>query len=98
LSSIASVEEFDEFFGLMIKINVEGTKFGSPFDVMVPLLGKYAAKVFFGCFDQTTTLLFRSFLSEVVWSKHPKNTFAACFPSLRSATLEPPTNFIENIQ
>ena len=42
-------------------------------------IGKSAAKVFFGCFDAPTHFEFRSFSPSVGASKHPKNTFAACF-------------------
>src|SRR6185503_418856 len=47
--------------------------------------GKHAAKVFFGCFDQTTSLKKERNRRVVVWSKHPKDTFAAYFP--RSGTM-----------
>ena len=42
-------------------------------------IGKRAAKVFFGCFGATTFLINRVIFSLWVWTKHPKNTFAACF-------------------
>jgi len=38
---------------------------------------KGAAKVFFGCFVTTTSLIFQLIFSPLVGTKHPKNTFAA---------------------
>jgi len=78
--------------------SAEGTKFASFFEDMVALPENMRQMYFLDVLSQPTPLDFASFSWSVVATKHPKNTFAACFPFLRSTTIEAPTYFLENIQ